>query len=1455
MSTWSGEADGGVLLGGEQYVTSGLAWRAVVACMEEGMVFRRALRRGSARVMAAASASVIRAGGRWDQEYRPRETDRGTGRRGAYQGERRRVGLWETGRRAMHRRALAALVVLACVSVAQAQGATHNDPYNVEYVPDLVLVKFADDVDLPIQSQGPAAKLAALPGLAAFWRDNGVVQAERLFPRAQANGPARKITAPDGTQHPVGSLHNILRLTLSAGHDPKVVAERLAGQAGVEYAEVDPIYYASEGRGVGPPPGSAALTAGSVAPKRQAVVPDDPLYGEQWYLGPYPGVNAKAAWELTTGDSTQVIAIIDTGVDWDHSDLDDNIWNNADEIPGNAADDDGNGFVDDIRGWDFVNQDNNPDDDNSHGTHVAGIAAAEAHNGIGISGVAPYTKIMPIKVLQSTGRGSSSDIAQGIAYAASEGATVINMSLGGYLESLTLKSALETAYATSVLVAAAGNDQKNLDFHNPALGVYTASFPACYAFVIGVEATQQFPVKGLFRSSFSNFDPSGPTLFGSCCGFQHNYEVQAPGVAITSTYPNGNYSGLSGTSMATPLVSGAIALLRTKDPHVTTEEIFARLVQLSSAGIVDIQRSMLGQLAPSLRLEGFALVDSVGAADNDGVADAGETIELYPTIRNTGALADASVVLRLNEFEDSSVANVLDSTTSVGTLSPYATSRSVDPIRITIGGDVSNGRDISFAYEIVDGFSGLTSGGGIVLTVQRGAELLGILDSTLVLTPDRFWLVNGSFRLTSNGILEVLPGTHIKLDAHIYSDGLVRAHGTKDSVITVEGPRGIRGGEIEFVHVSVVGVKGVGVSPITASGSARFTTFEDFDLALEYVNEIEDCIFRDGRLYWRMEGAIRRNNFDRVETPKMCGDVSHNNFSRSLGGAPLGNAGPYAPCSFGRGNNLLSEGPVYAAGLFQSGAEETLPQYWGTSDSLKIAEKIIDFWDDAMLAVVDFQPFFEAPSDSAHGMVWKVELNGIDPQDEELEPIGVETVRFDVLFNRPMDVSHQPFLSFGVREPRTQRVVSDSSSWSADSSVWSAYYNVDTETGDGVNRIRVSGARDPEGFLIPVEDNGRFRFVVGAAAALADQFGATAGVGKVSLEWPSASADRVDVLGYNLYREVALTDSTFSDMILVNSALVTDSTYIDYGVTPGSTYAYTYRIVGTDLVETDPSRRVMATPVDAASGDANGDMSVNVLDIVAVVNFILEEAPQPFLLEAADANQDDRIDVLDVVRIVRVILGLPKAAQVAPSAGAAELALDGQAIVLRSTVPVAGLQFSVVGEGLRDLRLRPTPALSGMEIGSVVREGKATYLVYSLSRATLPTGELTLFDVQGGEGLSLENVILSDVEGRPVPTAVTEEELAGLPDAYSLSQNYPNPLNPETVIRYGLPAGADLRLTVYNLLGQEVTVLREGREEAGFHRVVWDGKDGRGRAVASGVYFYRLSAGRFVETRRMMVLK
>lgn len=299
-----------------------------------------------------------------------------------------------------------------------------------------------------------------------------------------------------------------------------------------------------------------------------ATVPDDSLYASQWYFSP---LQAPTAWDVTTGSQDVVIAVLDSGVDLDHPDLAGNIWMNTGEIPGNGIDDDLNGFIDDVHGWDFVqgSADPNPKFDGawtdtgmSHGTVVAGIAAAVGNNAAGISGVVWTSRVMSVRVLDGSGLGDTLTIAEGVNYAVAKGADIINLSLVGSTNSQVLQEAITNAAQHGALVvAAAGNNNVNL--------ATTPQYPVCNDNVIGVAATDELDHK----TSFSNY---GPCIDISAPGINMTSTVfYSPGQGFTDYYQSGWY----GTSVASPVIAGALSLIMAKNPLLFFSEVSDVLFQ------------------------------------------------------------------------------------------------------------------------------------------------------------------------------------------------------------------------------------------------------------------------------------------------------------------------------------------------------------------------------------------------------------------------------------------------------------------------------------------------------------------------------------------------------------------------------------------------------------------------------------------------------------------------------------------------------------------------------------------------------------------------------------------------------------------------------------------------------------------------------------------------------------
>ena len=312
-----------------------------------------------------------------------------------------------------------------------------------------------------------------------------------------------------------------------------------------------------------------------------AIYPNDPGFSDQWGLrntgqAPFYGtpgadISAPLAWSATTSSPSVTVAVVDTGVDYNHPDLAANIWRNTAETL-NGKDDDGNGYIDDIRGWNFVANSNDPMDDNGHGTHCAGTIAAIGNNGVGIAGVAWNVKIMPLKFLDSKGSGYTSDAISAILYANRMGVPIISNSWSGTAYSQSLSEAIDASSA--VVICAAGNIGANSDTTPQYPGAYISSN------IISVTATN-------YHDQLAPFSNYGVV----------SVDLAAPGVDIYSTAHSGQYKSLSGTSMAAPYVTGVVALIKSQNPSMNTAQIKSRIL-----GNVDIISSLSGKVATGGRL-------------------------------------------------------------------------------------------------------------------------------------------------------------------------------------------------------------------------------------------------------------------------------------------------------------------------------------------------------------------------------------------------------------------------------------------------------------------------------------------------------------------------------------------------------------------------------------------------------------------------------------------------------------------------------------------------------------------------------------------------------------------------------------------------------------------------------------------------------------------------------------
>jgi subtilisin family serine protease len=356
-----------------------------------------------------------------------------------------------------------------------------------------------------------------------------------------------------------------------------------------------------------------------------STIPNDTFFSELWGMhntGQSGGtvdadIDAPEAWDISTGSSDIIVAVIDTGVDYTHPDLAGNMWVNTGEIPGNGQDDDGNGYIDDVYGYDFCNYDGDPMDDHYHGTHCAGTIGAVGNNSQGVAGVCWHVRIMALKFLDSGGSGWTSDAINCVNYSRIMGANLSSNSWGGGGYSQGLKDAIDAAGAAGMLfVAAAGNDGGN----NDSYPHYPSSYDS--ESLIAVMATDRYDNK----SSFSNYGPV-------------SVDLGAPGSSILSCQPGNQYQYLSGTSMATPHVAGACALLWSMNPaegNVEVKNILIETVdptlsgQCVSGGRLNLYNAILEIKAPWIIIEPEeGTVGAGGSTDVDVTFDA---LELTPGI-------------------------------------------------------------------------------------------------------------------------------------------------------------------------------------------------------------------------------------------------------------------------------------------------------------------------------------------------------------------------------------------------------------------------------------------------------------------------------------------------------------------------------------------------------------------------------------------------------------------------------------------------------------------------------------------------------------------------------------------------------------------------------------------------------------------------------------------------------
>lgn len=857
------------------------------------------------------------------------------------------------------------------------------------------------------------------------------------------------------TANALSQVNQIYKVHLEPGADAAVAIRRLEANPNVLFAEPDYLAHL-------------------------ITTPNDPLYNGQWGL---TKINAPAAWDVTTGSNSVVIAVIDSGLDIDHPDLAGQLWTNPGEIAGNGIDDDNNGHIDDIHGWNMIDDNADLSDNTGHGTEVAGVLGAVSNNGQGVAGVCWDCRLMVLKVTQSGGVANYSDIIEAVHYAALKGADVINLSLGGSSDSVSLRLAVDEAAETAVVVGGAGNDNND-----------TLFYPAAYESVLAVAGTGVSDAK----VSSSNY--------GSWVN------VTAPGETITTTFDGGSYGMTSGTSMAAPYVSGLAGLLRSANIDWSADTARAQIMQtavsvdgvnpgfenLLGNGRIDAAQALTDPAEPALYYVGHE-VDGV----ENGRPEPGSTFDLNITLANEWA--DAVNVQATLSSADGYV-TIVNNTASYGGINTFDSAANQTPFRVTVSGSAPYAHDLVFTLNVTaDG--GYVTAVPITVTTASGIEQVsGLITTNTIWTNDKQYIVIGNILVQTGVTLTVEAGTSIKIDPSkvLRIDGALIAPGTEDAPIlftsnnTEPTPGDWVGIEINYAGVANLAYceisyaeRAISSSLNTAQNSISHCYVHHNDTGIQ---ADDDLITNNRIMYNNQDGItlsgpsdpaiiskneIAYNSGNGIHSSNdgiITGNLIHHNdygFIGDIGvsgGKIMSNTivwNNYGIDFRDQSNALINHnnlwGNSYYDAYYSNSQNVTLSQnWWGTTDTTLIDQHIYDFLDDFNLGTVTYTPMLNAPESSAPGF-----LNNLTVYPES--PIGIETATFDLQFSHPMNQSINPNVEIhwalsnkaltynagnsGLFSNHTSSIVLD-----AEGNKWIGSYNSFEGVGDGgVSKFAADG--------------------------------------------------------------------------------------------------------------------------------------------------------------------------------------------------------------------------------------------------------------------------------------------------------------------------------------------------------------------------------------------------------------
>ncbi|MCF8241821.1 MAG: S8 family serine peptidase [Melioribacteraceae bacterium] len=1189
------------------------------------------------------------------------------------------------------------------------------------------------------------------------------------------------------------NLQNVFQLDVSIASDIEELSKQLEKESYVEYAEP------------------------SYVDRLDATV-DDPLYSSQQHL---PQVNAEEAWDISFGSSDVIIGILDTGVDWDHEDLERSIWSNEDEIADNGIDDDANGYIDDIRGWDFVtgitnaypgedanDPDNDPMDFDGHGTHVAGLAAAETDNGVGVATLAGGASIMPLRVgwhgTDGLGYVNSTFAAQAYTYAADNGARVTNQSSGN--SGQVIIDAAFYAFQNNVIIfESAGNSDDNTP---SALGSQT--------FVMSVAAVDDFDEKAYYSSFGEYVDISSPG---------GEFQGSSNGLLSTVVFPSDFYGGakyarFQGTSMAAPFAASLAALILSHEPELDNVDLYTRMQESADTSIYDINPDYEGLLGAG-RIDAYqALISSAVAepyfmvvnwsvddsdGNNNGKIDPGETVTYSIDMINKWQNAQGvSVTLSTDETWPLTVSNPTVVLGDVPGIKGGESSMVTADFTVTAAAD---------AIPLAVPFNLEMSGSGFSKTVAHSISI-----SPNVLVVADFDQKDFEIFDFSAEYREALAANDIPYDLVYYQDGVNQTLLNKYTIV-------IWGCEWSFP--SLERVDRDMIDNFLQNGGSFFLSGQDIGWELNESTDNVDVDF-----------------FNNVLTADYLGDDAGTTIIYGVDGDPITDGFEIEFLQKRRAFNVEANSQQYPDIIEPINGSQKMLQYANTQGGA------VRYDGDHRLIYFGFAGFEAINGEYIRELLMNRIVNWLSGIDLYHNPLGdTEDTENDYLvtveLNDALGSIDSVFLFYdAVGSPPYSKVLMNS-------------------VGDGMfeGYIPAQSEGTTVDYLIFAKStSGNFRFSdnlqfhVGAdneapTLALLNSFFETTvnPFGPAPFEFQVELKDNmgIDPASAKIYFWAEGVEQDSSLLTLFGSDVYTGTFEFAEPLLKGTEVSYYFYAEDSSSNRNSDTSDTYSFIIDTTqviddfeNGTAFWDLGtgwgLNSTQSNSG-NYSIDDSPSGNY----NNNEDNPLTLM-----IPFNLSVYQYAQLS--------------FFMKYTIENGKDTLFVEASNDDGVNWNPVANFTGVSFS--FREKTA-----DLSNYTGPGNESVwvryrmVTDESGVQiGVWLDDVSI-DVSYDSV-TAVNDD-LAGLPEQFQLKQNYPNPFNPTTTIRYAVPVVADITVKIFDVLGREVTTLINNQKiDAGYHEVNWNGMNQYGQQAATGVYFYRIEARgvngqTFVESRKMMLLK